>query len=156
MAEAAALSAESRPMPEVLSLRTMAETTLGPVGGGAATAVYLFLSYTLMTAYISKGSQILEVATHLPPPVTATAFCLGIGGVLFGGSARNVDALNQILTAGLLGRSLNLMFAVEYVFVWEGERGTHRWYDRPVYVCTNTRRIAQFTKCEYKQRVEDF
>lgn len=42
------VAGETNRASEVLSLRTMAQKTLGPAGGAAATLAYVFLTYTLL------------------------------------------------------------------------------------------------------------
>ena len=50
-----------------ISLATVAGRTLGPVGAAACGAVYLFLSYALLVAYISRGGDVIASELHVPP-----------------------------------------------------------------------------------------
>ncbi|CAL9155368.1 unnamed protein product [Musa hybrid cultivar] len=51
---------------EVVSLRTMAQETLGVWGGNLATVAYLFLGYTCVVAYTSKSGEVLSHLIGLP------------------------------------------------------------------------------------------
>ena len=113
---------------DVLSLRSMAMETLGPVGGTLATFVYVMLSYTLLVAYVAKAGDILSIdamqslfpvgdwlpaggpaGVHLPslPEVSPWAagglFSCLLGGTVYAGSTHQTDMLNRGLTAALLG-----------------------------------------------------
>ena len=46
----------------MVTLRQMARATLGRGGGAAVSAVYLALSFSLLTAYIAKAHSVI----HLP------------------------------------------------------------------------------------------
>jgi hypothetical protein len=58
---------------EVISVKSMAEETLGEWGGNVATAAYLFMSYNSMVAYASKSGEVLSRLVGVPEPVTASA-----------------------------------------------------------------------------------
>eukprot|EP00897_Mesotaenium_endlicherianum_P004229 jgi/Mesen1/3834/ME000207S02840 len=89
---------------DVISLRTMAEESLGPIGGATATLTYLFLSYTLLVAYIAKSADVISFASGGTPAwLSGGVFTLGLGGVLFKGGTHATDVLNRVLTGCLLG-----------------------------------------------------
>ena len=112
---------------DVLSLRSMAMQTLGPVGGTLATFVYVMLSYTLLVAYVAKAGDVLSIdamqsfsvgdwlpagvpaGVSLPslPEVSPWAagglFSCLLGGTVYAGSTHQTDMLNRGLTSALLG-----------------------------------------------------
>ncbi|KAI3424069.1 hypothetical protein D9Q98_009432 [Chlorella vulgaris] len=87
----------------IVTLRQMAEFTLGKAGKGF-TLVYLLLAYSLLTAYCTKAASVLDyfAGGGLPPLAASTAFVGLIGGMLYTGGSRTVDALCQALTSVLL------------------------------------------------------
>ena len=55
---------------QMVTLRQMAGATLGRAGGAAASATYLLLSFSLLTAYIAKVGRARmpdSMDTYLPP-----------------------------------------------------------------------------------------
>jgi tyrosine-specific transport protein len=88
---------------QVLSLRTMAEETMGPLGGLLTTVIYLMLSYTLLVAYISKSGEVLSLLLHVPNRAADLLFTVALGGLLGVGGAKMADSVNQVLTIMLLG-----------------------------------------------------
>jgi len=88
----------------VISLRDMADGTLGPAGGSLVSGLYLFLSYTLLVAYISKGGELLELLSeqNLSSGLSSVGFTLSIGTLLWRGSEKTIDFTNQALTSILL------------------------------------------------------
>lgn len=96
---------------QVLSLRTMAEETMGPVGAWVTTAIYLMLSYTLLVAYISKSGELVSLLLHVPDRAAADLlFTVALGGVLCAGGAKMADSVNQVLTITLLGARSSVQF----------------------------------------------
>ena len=110
--------------PVTISLSEMAGRTLGPTGAKCTTATYLFLSTTLLVAYIAKGGVIvstaaaaaiattgsgagagasLEGAVGVDPALAALGFAFGMGGLLSVGGVKLADKMNQVLTLTLLG-----------------------------------------------------
>ena len=51
---------------DVISIRTMAQETLGDWGGTIATIAYVFLGYSSMVAYSSKSGEILFQLLTIP------------------------------------------------------------------------------------------
>ncbi|GJP52358.1 hypothetical protein CLOM_g11481 [Closterium sp. NIES-68] len=102
-ASSSSSAAEAERGSDVLSYRTMAEATLGPLGGTIATAAYVFLSFTLMVAYFAKGGEVMSMGTDLPRWIGATGFAVVLGGLIYGGNTRTADLVNRALTAALLG-----------------------------------------------------
>eukprot|EP00210_Caulerpa_lentillifera_P004707 g4491.t1 len=88
----------------VISIREMAEGTMGPAGGSLVSGLYLFVSYTLLVAYISKGGELMELmsAQNLPSSPSSVILTLGIGTLLWRGSEKTVDFTNRALTSILL------------------------------------------------------
>ena len=66
---------------DVISIRTMAQETLGYWGGTIATIAYVFLGYSSMVAYSSKSGEILFQLINLPAPVSGCLFTASISGL---------------------------------------------------------------------------
>lgn len=88
---------------EIISLRTMAQETLGEFGGALATITYVFLGYTYMIAYVSKSGEILEHFIDLPQSILGIFFTALFTILIFVGGARTTDRVNQWLTVSMLG-----------------------------------------------------
>lgn len=88
---------------EVISIRTMAQETLGDWGGTLASVVYVFLSYTSMIAYSSKSGEILFHLISLPPPVSGFFFTSIFTLLICIGGTRATDQVNQLLTTSMIG-----------------------------------------------------
>ncbi|KGN47817.1 uncharacterized protein LOC101208104 [Cucumis sativus] len=100
---------------EVISVRTMAQETLGDFGGTLATVTYVFLGYTSMVAYISKSGEILLQSFNLPSPLSGFLFTLFFSLLISVGRTRAVDQVNQWLTACMIGLLLGIeVLAVQF------------------------------------------
>jgi tyrosine-specific transport protein len=88
---------------EVISIRTMAQETLGDWGGTLATATYVFLGYTSMIAYSSKSGEILFHLINLPASVSGCFFTALFTMLIAIGGTRATDQVNQWLTTSMLG-----------------------------------------------------
>lgn len=93
-------------LPPGTHMVSMAEATLGKPGLLAAWLSYLFLLYTLLSAYISGGADVfgsLINAINIPQPawLTSLLFTLIFGLIVYGG-IRQVDLLNRGLMFGKL------------------------------------------------------
>ena len=88
--------------PVVISLSDMAERTLGHEGKVFTSALYSFMSLTVLVAYISKGAEILDGALDIGPSLAAVMFTAGLGGTICFGGSKVADKLNQMLTYGSL------------------------------------------------------
>jgi tyrosine-specific transport protein len=93
-------------LPENSNLVSMAQATLGKVGAIFTWIVTLALLYTLLSAYISSGEDLLATLfdqIHLTTPMwlNATLFTLGLGYIVFRG-LHFVDYVNR----GLMGSKL--------------------------------------------------
>lgn len=92
---------------------SMAKSTLGLPGQIVAWITYLFLLYTLLSAYISGGSDVLNSLLHkmhmgLPNWMASVFFTLIFGLVVYNG-IRSVDFVNRGLMFGKLGIYLLLI-----------------------------------------------
>lgn len=88
----------------VVTLKDMAEKTLGPIGGKLTSGLYLFLANTLLVAYISKGGELLDLLSNhsLSTTIGSIVFTLGLGGLLWKGSEKTIDLTNRVFTSILL------------------------------------------------------
>lgn len=91
---------------EVISIRTMAQETLGEWGGTLATVTYVFLGYTSMIAYSSKSGEILCHLTSIPESVSGFFFTFVFSILVSLGGTRATDQVNQWLTVFMIGTSL--------------------------------------------------
>ncbi|KAL7109344.1 hypothetical protein ACP275_06G170400 [Erythranthe tilingii] len=108
---------------EVISIRTMAEETLGEWGGSLATVTYVFLGYTSMIVYCSKSGEILHRLTDIPESISGIFFTFLFTILISLGGTRTTDQVNQWLTVSMIG----LLIAIELVAVhfggWSGFEG---------------------------------
>jgi len=88
----------------VITLKEMAEKTVGPVGAKLTSGLYLFLANTLLVAYISKGGELLDLLSNhsMPASIASLVFTLGLGGLLWKGSEKTIDTTNRVFTSLLL------------------------------------------------------
>lgn len=94
-------------LPAGSNMISMAKSTLGLPGQIIAWITYLFLLYTLLSAYISGGSDVLNNLLHkanfnLPDRLTAIIFTTLFGLIVYKG-IRSVDYVNRGLMFGKLG-----------------------------------------------------
>lgn len=94
-------------LPKGSNMISMAKSTLGLPGQIIAWVTYLFLLYTLLSAYISGGSDVFnallhKVNIHLPTWVTSIVFTTLFGLIVYNG-IRSVDYVNRGLMFGKLG-----------------------------------------------------
>lgn len=100
-------------LPAGKNMISMADATLGKMGLLTAWLSYLFLLYTLLSAYISGGSDVLDgilkqIHVHIPPWQLILGFTLLFGSIVYGG-IRQVDLLNRGLMFAKLGVYLALI-----------------------------------------------
>ncbi|CAN6704822.1 unnamed protein product [Malus baccata var. baccata] len=119
---------------EVISIRTMAQETLGDFGGTLVTLVYIFLGYTSVIAYSSKSGDILFHLINLPAPVSGFFFTMFFTLLIAIGGTRATDQVNQLLTASMIG----LLLAIEVLAIvfggWSGVEGNGDWGKVPATV----------------------
>ncbi|KAK3003526.1 hypothetical protein RJ639_018375 [Escallonia herrerae] len=112
---------------QVISIRTMAQETLGEWGGSLATVTYVFLGYTSMIAYSSKSGEILYHLINLPESVSGILFTTLFTILISVGGTRATDQVNQWLTASMIG----LLLAIEVLAImfggWSGLEGSGDW-----------------------------
>ncbi|XP_057784577.1 uncharacterized protein LOC131001946 [Salvia miltiorrhiza] len=113
---------------EVMSIRTMAQETLGEWGGALATLIYVFLGYTSVVAYCSKSGEILHHLTDFPGSFCGFLFTFLFTILICVGGTRATDQVNQWLTTSMIG----LLVAIEVFAVlfggWSGfEAGGGDW-----------------------------
>uniref|UniRef100_A0A6V7QVQ1 Uncharacterized protein n=1 Tax=Ananas comosus var. bracteatus TaxID=296719 RepID=A0A6V7QVQ1_ANACO len=91
---------------EVISLRTMAQETLGEFGGNLATVTYEFLAYTSMVAYASKSGEVLSHLINLPESISGNFFTLFVALLIVAGGTHITDRVNQWLTFSMLATAI--------------------------------------------------
>lgn len=94
-------------LPPGSNIISMARTTLGKPGQYIAWFLYLFLLYSLLSAYISGGSDVLSGLfnlVHISAPnfVTSLLFTLTFSLIIYSG-IKSVDYINRFLMFGKLG-----------------------------------------------------
>ncbi|GMH11269.1 hypothetical protein Nepgr_013110 [Nepenthes gracilis] len=110
---------------EVISIRTMAQETLGEWGQAIATVTYVFLGYTSMVAYCSKSGEILFHLINLPAPISSCFFTAIFTTIIMVGGARATDQVNQWLTTCMIGLLVAIeVLAAEFVG-WAGLLDQH-------------------------------
>ncbi|MFT4058086.1 MAG: aromatic amino acid transport family protein [Legionella sp.] len=103
-------------LPTGSNMISMAKSTLGLPGQIIAWITYLFLLYTLLSAYISGGTDVFSSLLHkaninLPNSLTAIIFTLLFGFIVYKG-IRSVDYVNRGLMFGKLGIYLLLVVII--------------------------------------------
>lgn len=93
-------------LPRGKNMISMASATLGKYGLLAAWVSYLCLLYTLLSAYVSGGADVLnnllhKLGLHLNEWQASTLFTLLFGFIVYGG-IHSVDYANRILMFGKL------------------------------------------------------
>ncbi|KAJ7975074.1 Tyrosine-specific transport protein [Quillaja saponaria] len=116
---------------EVISIRTMAQETLGNWGGTLATVTYVFLGYTSMVAYSSKSGEILSHLTNIPASVSGCLFTALFTMLLYFGGTRATDQVNQWLTASMIGLLLTIEVLAVAFGGWSGLGGSSDWSKLP-------------------------
>ena len=92
-----------------VSLTSMAERTLGPLGTRVSSAAYVFLHYALLVAYISRGGSILSEWLDVPPWTGGIIFALPLGGLCYASSTKTLNVVNSALVACVIGSFLSLL-----------------------------------------------
>ena len=86
---------------------SMAKFTLGTFGAVCSWVIYLFLLYSLTTAYLAAGGGLLQEAVellcgvHVADGITFLPFLFVFGSFVYMGT-RSVDYLNRVLMLGLV------------------------------------------------------
>ncbi len=119
-------------LPPGKNMVSMAAATLGKPGLLVAWISYLFLLYTLLSAYISGGSDVLggllqQLSIHANAGQLTTLFTLVFGLIVYGG-IRQVDLLNRGLMFAKLAVYLILAILITpYVHI-DNFQGGHARY----------------------------
>ncbi|XP_047337233.1 tyrosine-specific transport system-like [Impatiens glandulifera] len=88
---------------EIISIKTMAQETLGDWGAILVTFTYIFFGYSSMVAYCSKSGEILNRLTNLPQSLSAFFFTVLFTILVSVGGTRTTDQINRWLTASMIG-----------------------------------------------------
>lgn len=103
-------------LPPKTHMISMAQATLGLPGLFIAWLSYLFLLYTLLSAYISGGADVLAnlflpVHIRLSTWQASLLFTVGFGLIVYGG-IKKVDWFNRVLMFGKLGVYVLLIISI--------------------------------------------
>lgn len=107
-------------LPRGKHMVSMAQATLGLPGLALAWFSYLFLLYTLLSAYISGGADVLggllgKMGLHLPDWQASVLFTLLFGLIVYGG-IKQVDYVNRVLMfAKLIAYGLLVLFISPFI-----------------------------------------
>ncbi|KAE9592474.1 putative amino acid/polyamine transporter 2 [Lupinus albus] len=112
---------------EVISIRTMAQETLGNWGGTLATTAYVFLGYSSMVAYSSKSGEILSNLINFPVAVSGSLFTAFFTILVFVGGTRATDQVNQYLTSSMIGLLLTIEVMAVVFGGWSGVGASSDW-----------------------------
>lgn len=103
-------------LPSGSNMVSMAKATLGLPGQIIAWITYLFLLYTLLAAYISGGSDVMDsllVKAHIQLPAWLTSLLFtGIFSLVVYNGIKSVDYVNRGLMFGKLGVYLLLVVII--------------------------------------------
>ncbi len=103
-------------LPSGSNMVSMAQATLGNAGKYITWLCYLFLLYSLLSAYISGGADVLQnllslINIELPTFLSSTIFTLGLGLIVYNG-IKLVDYINRGLMIIKLGTLLLLLVLI--------------------------------------------
>ncbi|KAL5569308.1 hypothetical protein UlMin_025883 [Ulmus minor] len=112
---------------EIISIRTMAQETLGDWGGTFATVTYVFLGYTSVVAHASKSGEILFHFLNLPAPLSGFVFISLFTMLIYLGGTRATDRVNQFLTVSMIGLLLVIEVLAGWFGGWSGLGGNGDW-----------------------------
>ena len=101
---------------EIISIRTMAQETLGEWGGTLATVTYVFMGYTSMIAYSSKSGDIIFHLINLPASISGIFFTSVFTMLISIGGTRATDQANQWLTTSMIGIYYNVLHIICAIF----------------------------------------
>lgn len=107
-------------LPEKSNLISMAKLTLGLPGQVLAWFFYLLLLYSLTSAYVSGGSDVLhgllaEIGAHIPMWLSSILFTVVLGYVVYLGVQR-VDHVNRVfMSVKLITFALLVLFIFPFV-----------------------------------------
>jgi tyrosine-specific transport protein len=119
-------------LPPGKNMVSMASATLGIPGLWMAWLSYLFLLYTLLSAYISGGTDVLGgllrgIGIHAPPWLLSVFFTMAFGLVVYAG-IRQVDLLNRGLMFAKLAVYLVLVVLIAPFVQLDHYEGGHIHY----------------------------
>lgn len=141
-------------LPAGSNMISMAKSTLGLPGQIIAWITYLFLLYTLLSAYISGGSDVFnsllqKININLPNSVTAVLFTFLFSLIVYNG-IRSVDYVNRGLMFGKLGIYILLVAIISPHTSTLGLTGSVRafyWYFNDSYyffwLCNNNTQLKR-------------
>ena len=95
-----------------VSLGSMAKRTLGSFGSVSVVITYILLHYTLLVAYTAKAGETLSSLATLDTLQAPVVFALAVGGLCYGSSPKQLNTVNVVLVAGVIGSFLFLLASV--------------------------------------------
>ncbi|GAB2276753.1 hypothetical protein Dimus_011469 [Dionaea muscipula] len=119
----------------VISMRSMAQETLGECGGVLATVTYVFLGYSSMVAYCAKSGDILfHLINYLPASISGCFFTAIFTALIALGGVRSTDQVNQWLTTCMIGLLVMIEVLAALFGGWPGFdlQGYGDWGQVPV------------------------
>lgn len=126
-------------MPEGSNMISMARATLGKYGAGVAWISYLLLLYSLLSAYISGGSDVLNsilyiMGIKLPFVLSIILFVVFLGAVVYLG-IKSVDFVNTgLMICKLTVYLLLVAFISPYVKIFSIEKWDIKYAFSPIMV----------------------
>ncbi len=93
---------------ERVNIGSMAERAMGPAGRILSWVLYLFLFYSLLTAYISGSGSLAFTAFAIPKWLGSTIFTLCFGFLAYRGT-RTVDHWNRVFMFGKIATYIGMI-----------------------------------------------
>ncbi|XP_020263484.1 uncharacterized protein LOC109839466 isoform X4 [Asparagus officinalis] len=117
---------------EVVSLKTMAQETLGEWGGNLASVTYIFLAYASMVAYITKSGDVLSQLINVDnPTISGIIFTLALALLISLGGTDTTDRVNRWLTVSMIGILLLIEVMVLSFGGWSDSMTIANWREVP-------------------------
>ncbi|QDZ19422.1 tyrosine-specific transport protein [Chloropicon primus] len=85
-----------------VSMLSMAEDTFGGPGRILAGTTYVFLHYSLLVAYISRGGELISGIADFSPALASVAFGSLLGVTIYASNPSVLDRVNTALVGGVV------------------------------------------------------
>lgn len=126
-------------LPQNSNLVSMAKATIGPIGQLIAWVAYLLLLYTLLSAYISGGSELFRnlisaTGYHFPAWLSSILFTVFFGAIVFLG-IRSVDYVNRgLMSVKFFAYFILIILLIPFI-------ATANWFGGKLVAMTNAQAI---------------